>query len=135
MGGDQVRRKGLERRGAREQWRVREKLKEEDRCVEGVGSWGREFSQPHQLQPLFEFNEWILASAAKEAEISDPPTTSTDPPTPPLPTFPSPPAPPLNFIGAHPDLGAGEQRESATGLGASGGWAEMGTGRWGLVMR
>ena len=75
VGGDQVRRKDLERRGAREQWRVREKLKEDGRRGRGrdPGPWGREFSQPHQLQPLFEFNEWILASEAKEAETYPPP--------------------------------------------------------------
>lgn len=28
---------------------------------------GREFSQPHQLQPSFEFSEWILVSYARKA--------------------------------------------------------------------
>lgn len=32
--------------------------------------WGREFSQPHQLWPSFEFSEWILVSYARKARAS-----------------------------------------------------------------
>lgn len=94
------------------------------------GPWGREFSQPHQLQPLFEFNEWILASEAKEAETSPP--TPTGPSTPPLPTFPSPPAPPLNFIGAIQTWGWGNKGSRQQGWVQAGGglrW-EQGGGGW-----
>lgn len=48
-------------------------------------------SQPHQLQPLFEFNEWILASEAREAETSPPPR-------------PAQPSPALPHPHSHPPL-------------------------------
>lgn len=49
---------------------------------EGGGAGRRSLSQPHQLQPLFEFNEWILASEARAAETSTRPPHSTLPPIP-----------------------------------------------------
>lgn len=35
--------------------------------------WGREFIQPHQLRPSFEFSEWILVSYARKARASPTP--------------------------------------------------------------
>ena len=53
--------------------------------------------QPHQLQPLLDFNVWILASEAREAE-----TTS--------PTFPNPPSSVLlDSAGARSELGMGSK--------------------------
>lgn len=74
-----TRRKGLGRRGGEQQWKV-------GHGREGKGRKGDPgSSQPHQLQPLFEFNEWILASEAREAETFHPQPSPAQPSLTPVP--------------------------------------------------
>ena len=71
---------------------------------EGSRTLGQVIRQPHHLQPLFDFNEWILASEAREAETTSPT------PTFPSPTFQNPPSSLLlNSVGAHSELGMGNK--------------------------